>query len=401
MSHYTSWININLDAISENIKAIKEYIGKSKLMAVVKADAYGHGMIPVALCAQECGADYLAVSNLEEGILLRQSGIELPILLLNTVLPEMAESIIEYDLTTTVCSFDVVQALNEVAGKYNKKARVHVKIDTGFGRFGILPQYALEFVKIVDENFKNVFMEGIFTHFSNASNERTTRKQFNVFKSVISELQQHGYNLPLRHAANSMATLRYPDMHLDMVRIGNALYGLNSSIKVPTKKAATIFSKIIFLKNIPKGHNVGYGNRFKAKAPIKVAVVPFGYYEGLELVVFQPNGILDGIKYLLRQILSSLFGHVGANRKVKIHGTYCNIIGKIGMQNCMVDVTSLNDRVYIGDEVEFNTRKVNLAYSIPRRYFRHDSYFIDSRLQTSTLKVVAYPKEKRGEPSIG
>lgn len=400
MSNFTSWIDVNLDAISYNIQALKEFIGKAKLLAVVKGNAYGHGMIPVAMCAEENGAEYLGVSTIEEGILLRQRGIKIPILLLNTILPEAAESVIEYDLTTTICSFDVVQAINEAAEKYNKKAKVHLKIDSGFGRFGILPEYALEFVKIVDENFKNVFIEGIFTHFSNASNESYTRKQFGVFNSVVLNLEQNGFNIPIKHAANSLATLKYPDMHLDMVRIGNALYGLSSNKHVLTKKAATIFSQIIYLKNLPKGHNVGYGNKFRAKKPIKVAVIPFGYYDGLELVVSQPGGILDGIKYLFRQILS-LFGYVSAQRKVRINGTLCNIIGKIGMQNCMVDVTKLRDNVFVGDKVELNARKVNLNYSLPRRYIKQNQYFTEIILQDATEKQLGHAESQRGESYIG
>ena len=219
-----SWFDINLDVIAENIQNIKTYIGKTKLLAVVKANAYGHGIVPVSVCAIENGADYIGVSNLEEGVLLRQNGIEAPILLLNSILPEQAQEVVRFGLTATVCSFDVVQAINEISTKLKTRACIHIKVDTGFGRFGILPEHALEFVKIISSNFSNIEIEGIYTHFSSANNETITRRQFNKFMSVIEQFEGAGFNIQIRHACNSAATLKYPDMHLVMVRVGNLMY---------------------------------------------------------------------------------------------------------------------------------------------------------------------------------
>ncbi|HHW02805.1 MAG TPA: alanine racemase [Thermoanaerobacterales bacterium] len=275
MSNLTSWVDVDLDALSNNVKIIKDFIGKTKMLAVVKADAYGHGIVPVAFTAIESGADYIGVSNIDEGILLRKNGIEAPILVFNTILPEQAEKILQFDLTATVCSLDVVQALHEEAKRLNIRARIHIKVDTGLGRFGILPEHAPEFIRIISTDFKSVDIEGIYTHFSAASSESITRMQFNKFQSVTKAIQESGFNIPLSHACNSIATVKYPEMHLDMVRTGNLMYGLSPAGNLNIKKVAGVFSRIIFIKNLPKGHNIGYGNKYTTKRPTTVAVIPF------------------------------------------------------------------------------------------------------------------------------
>jgi len=398
MTDRASWLDIDLDIISQNIRAVKNYIGNTKLLAVVKANAYGHGILPVAFCAIENGADYLGVSSLEEGILLRQYGIKKQILLFNSILPEQAEKVLEYDLTATVCSFDVVQAINEWAIKLDKPATVHIKVDTGFGRFGVLPEYATEFIKIISDSFDNIYIEGIYTHFSEATNERNTRKQFEIFNKVTSELNSAGFDIPIKHVCNSTATIKYSDMHLDMVRVGNLMYAFCPSGNLAIKNPSKIYSRISFLKNLPKGHYVGYGNRYKTKRPTTVAVVPFGYYDGLELLVSQPNGILDGLKSFVKCILS-YFGMVFSTRKVIINGKECSIIGKVGMQNCIIDVTNTKTNVFVGDTVEFNARKVNLCYNIARIY-RKEGKVYESQEIIERYKAVEDVAQRR-ETSIG
>ncbi|WP_422445716.1 alanine racemase [Thermoanaerobacterium sp. DL9XJH110] len=398
MHDLTSWVDIDLDAISKNIKAVKDYIGNVKLLAVVKADAYGHGLVPVARCAVENGVDYLGVSTLEEGIALRENGIKIPVLIFNVILPEQAETVLQYDLTATVCSFDVVQALNEASVKLNRKACIHLKVDTGFGRFGILPEHAVEFFKIIDTSFKNIYIEGVYTHFSSAFSETITRKQFNIFKSVLKRLEKEGYNIPLKHACNSTAALKYPDMHLDMVRIGNLMYGLCPSHPLDIQKPARVFSKVVFIKKLPAGHNVGYCNRFKTKRPTVVAVIPFGYYDGLELQVSQPCGLWESLKGFIKQILIGT-GITSLDRKVRINGQYCNIIGKIGMQSCMADVTGLKD-IVVGDIVEITARKVNLRYNLPRVYHTAGRTFTDLRQEFAEI-YEEHEGGKRREISIG
>lgn len=397
----TSWFDIDLDVISQNVKNIKAYIGDTKLLTVVKADAYGHGIIPVAVSAIESGADYIGVSNLEEGVMLRQNGIKAPILLLNALLPHQAEDAIHFGLTVTVCSFDVVQVLNDIAAKRKERVCIHIKVDTGFGRFGVLPEHALEFVKIISSNFINIDIEGIYTHFSSANNETTARRQFKKFNSVIDQLKAADFNIPIKHACNSVATLKYPDMHLDMVRVGNLTYGLCPSKGLPIKNPGKVFSKILSLKTLPAGHNIGYGNRFRTRKPTEVAVVPFGYYDGLELLVMQPNGIWDGIKALLKQIIFCL-GFPGINRKVRINGHYCDILGKISMQNCMVDVTALKGDVFIGDNAELFPRKINLRQDLPRVYHKEGRSFVDNRTMSPTKALEEESDyDLRGETSIG
>jgi len=401
MINPTSWVDVNLDVISDNIKNIKQYLGTTRLLAVVKANAYGHGLYPIACCAVESGADYLGVSSLEEGIFLRKKGISQPILVFNTILPEQAQDMLTYDLTATVCSFDVVQALNEAAAKQNKKATVHVKIDTGFGRFGVLPEHAAEMIRVITLNFKNIFIEGLYTHFSLAANEKITRRQFNIFISLIKTLKDQSCDIPLKHVCNSVAALNYPDMHLDMVRIGNLIYGQGPSKNIKITNPSKICSKIILLKNLPKGHYVGYGSKYKTKRPTTIAIVPFGYYDGLEVFVSQPNGIWDSIKYFIKQILTR-FGINGSSRKVKIHGVLCNILGKISMQNCVVDVTNIKDITFVGDVVELNARRVNLSHNIARIYHRAGQAFLENDIifmENKTNLVTA--ASQRRETSIG
>lgn len=395
MSNLTSWVDVDLDALSNNVKIIKDFIGKTKMLAVVKADAYGHGIVPVAFTAIESGADYIGVSNIDEGILLRKNGIEAPILVFNTILPEQAEKILQFDLTATVCSLDVVQALHEEAKRLNIRARIHIKVDTGLGRFGILPEHAPEFIRIISTDFKSVDIEGIYTHFSAASSESITRMQFNKFQSVTKAIQESGFNIPLSHACNSIATVKYPEMHLDMVRTGNLMYGLSPAGNLNIKKVAGVFSRIIFIKNLPKGHNIGYGNKYTTKRPTTVAVIPFGYYDGLELQVSQPSGVMEIFRNFLKQLLLGC-GIIVPNGKVKIRGRTFNIIGKISMQNCMIDVTDLKDDILIGEQVELNTRKVNLCFNLPRVYHKDKDVFIDFRQPTVNFDTVNHYYYERG-----
>lgn len=398
MTNMASWLDIDLDIISANIKTIRGFIGKTKMLTVVKADAYGHGLVPIALCAVKNGADYLGVSNIEEGITLRQHGINLPILLFNPILPERAEEVVNFNLTATVCSFDLLQALNDASDKLNRPATVHIKVDTGFGRLGVLPEYAVEFINIIKTSFKNIYIEGIYTHFSNASSETTTRKQFNSFLSVLEELKNKNIKIPIRHVCNSMATLKYPDMHLDMVRVGNLIYGL--CVPAPNKimSPVKVFSKIIFIKQLPKGHFVGYGNKYKTKRPTTIAIVPFGYYDGLGLVVQKPMGILDEIKGFIKHILISL-GILSNYMKVKVNNCDCNIIGKLGMQNCIIDITGVQD-VFIGTTVELNLRKVNINYTLPRVYHMEGKTFTVLRQNNNYLRDELSDGKTRQQASI-
>jgi len=399
MTQQNSWIDVDLDVIGHNTKVIKNYIENAKLLAVVKSDAYGHGILPVALKVIDSGADFLGVSNIDEGIFLRENGINIPILLLNPFLPEHAEEVIRYNLTSTVCSFDMVQALNKAALKFSKRALIHIKIDTGFGRFGLLPEHVLEFVKIISENLKNIYIEGIYTHFSSASNKSITYTQFAKFMKVVQLISDKGFNIPIKHVCNSAATVDYPEMHLDMVRTGNLLYGLCPSGKLNIKKAAKIYSKIIFIKNLPPNHNVGYGNKFKTKKATTIAIIPFGYYDGLALVVSQSDGIFQGLKSFIKQCLLSL----GVNQfreKVKVDGKFCDVIGKISMQNCIIDITEIKSKAIVGDTVELSTRKVNLCYNIPRVYYSGDIILLDERKRTNIDQLYKSDLQRRGSSIV-
>lgn len=255
-------------------------------------------------------------------------------------------------------------------------------------------------VRVIITSFENVYIEGIYTHFSMAANEKITRKQYNIFLSIVEQLADQGVRIPLNHVCNSAAALNYPDMHMDMVRIGNLIYGLCPSKNLKINNPAKIYSKIILLKNLPKGHYIGYGNRFKTQRPTTIAIVPFGYYNGLELLVFQPTGIWDGIKSFIKQILAG-FGITSATRKVRVNGIQCNILGKISMQNCIVDVTDIKDDVFVGDVVEVNARRINLSPSISRIYRRADKVFSETETLFDERTNFIPSAEQRRETSIG
>jgi len=247
----------------------------------------------------------------------------------------------------------------------------------------------------------NIYLEGIYTHFSKANNEKITYKQFNAFMSLVETLNEQGIEIPIKHVCNSVAALNYPEMHLDMVRVGNLIYGMVPSKEIAITNPSKICSRVIFLKNLPKGHYIGYGNKYKTKKPTTIAVVPFGYFDGLEVYVFQPNGFLDGLKYLIKQVLFR-FGIYSSSRKANINGASCYILGKISMQNCIVDVTKIKNNVFVGDVVELSARRLNLSQSIVRIYHRAGRVFSENDITPAeTASDFAPPAGQRRETSIG
>jgi len=324
------WLEVNLDAIAHNVRRIKQIIGENtQIIAVVKANAYGHGAIEVSETLLENGVTMLGVAVIEEGIVLREAGIKAPILVCGLTMNDQLESLVMYNLTATICDLKAVKALSRIASKNKKKARVHIKIDTGMGRLGIPSEDTLNFVKTINQ-MKNIEIEGIFTHFA-ATNEENgiyTRKQFEKYKKALLELEREGINIPLKHVANSAAILSSSCFHLDAVRPGIIIYGLFPSPKakqaVQLKPVAEFKTKIVFLKEAPAGKNIGYGETYTTTRPTRIATLPVGY--------------ADGYSWLLSN-----------NGEVLVRGERAPIIGRICMDLCMIDVTHI-ERVQIGDE---------------------------------------------------
>ena len=251
-----TWVEINLDAIANNVKNIKELIGEKKeLMAVLKGNAYGHDVLETSSIVLNNGASRLAVARLEEGIFLRKAGIVVPILILGLTLKQQAELLVSYSITPTVSEYGTIEKLSESAFKKDKKVKVHLKVDTGMGRIGIFSHDILRFIKRI-RALKTVEIEGIFTHFSVADekDKTYTEKQFRKFMRILTALEKEGIRILVKHVGNSATLLDLPHMWLDLVRPGISIYGLYPSTEVQKTikliPAHSFKTRIVFLKEL-------------------------------------------------------------------------------------------------------------------------------------------------------
>jgi alanine racemase len=331
LDEFPAWAEVDLDAIAHNVTAIKRHVGdRTMVMAVVKANAYGHGAEPVARAALESGASWLAVNRLSEGVALRRAGIDAPILVMAYTPPAGATTAVAHDLRLTVTSISLAEALSSAATRAGKDLPFHVKIDTGMGRFGLLPDEVLSFARALGQ-LPNLELEGLFTHFAVAdlADKDYTRQQFAIYLDIIAALEREGIRVPIRHVANSAATLDLPEMHLDAVRPGIAIYGLRPSITVepalPLRPALTLKSRVGRVRTLPAGSSISYGRTFVTERPTPVALVPVGYGDG----------------YL----------RLNSNRgAVLIHGQRAPIRGRVCMDQFVVDISDI-DGVQPDDEV--------------------------------------------------
>jgi len=331
-----TWAEIDLDCIAHNVNTIRGLVGKRKeIMGVVKADAYGHGVLDVARELLANGVERLAVSMLDEAIQLRLSGIEVPILVLSYTDPRRVTQIIAHNITQTVYSNDLAEALSAEAVRQGRNVKIHLKIDTGMTRVGFLSGYSIIDNIAYISKLPKIIIEGLFTHLATADDEDSsyTNMQFERFMSICSELARVGVHIPVKHIANSAAILKYPQMHLDLVRPGLILFGLspfdetqNALLKFDLKPAMQIKSYVIMNKQVETGVDVSYGRTFTTKRPSKIVTVPIGYADGY-----------------LRSLSNKAH--------VLIRGQKAPVVGRVCMDQCMVDVTDLEGDVCIGDEV--------------------------------------------------
>jgi len=362
-----TWVEINLDAIANNVKNIKKLIGKKKeLMAVVKGNAYGHDILEIASVVLNNGATRLAVARLEEGIFLRKSGITVPILVLGLTLKQQVEPLVSYNITPTVSEYEMIEKLSDSAFKEDKIVKVHLKVDTGMGRIGIPPNHVLNFIKKV-KVLKNVEIEGIFTHFSVADekDKSYTEAQFKKFVEVLNILEKEGIRIPVKHVGNSATLLDLPHMWLDMVRPGISLYGLYPSEDVQkTIKLTPAYSfktRIVFLKELLQGEDVGYGRTYTTKKKrTVVASLPVGYADGYNRLLSNKGEVL-------------------------VKGKRFPIIGRICMDQCIIDVTDLS-QVKIGDEVVLWGKQGHEEITIEE---------IAGKIGTINYEIVHMPDKKR------
>ena len=325
---------IDLDAINHNTKVISQALSENtKILAVVKTDGYGHGAVPIAreLEKKECIFGF-ATATAEEAFILRKAGVEKPILVLGYVFPYAYEEIIDKEIRIAFFRKDQIQYLALAAKKQGKKAYVHIKTDTGMNRIGITPdQKGIEFMEEI-LSCPEIEVEGIFTHFAKADlkKKEATIKQFEKFQTFV-ELLEKRFNITikLKHCANSAAALEMPSTHLDLVRVGISMYGLWPSEEIekekyPLKPAFSLHSHIVYLKTVMAGEEISYGGTFVAKKDTLVATIPVGYGDGF------PRS-LSNKGYIF------------------VHGRKAPIIGRICMDQFMVDVTHIS-QVKEGDE---------------------------------------------------
>lgn len=317
-----TWAEINLDAIAFNVKAFRKHVGERvKVIAVVKANAYGHGAIPVARTALEAGAEILAVHRAIEGVELRKAGIEAPILVMGYTPPDGAELVISWRLTPSPMTVEFAQALSLHAQAVGVKVPVHIKVDSGMSRYGLLPEEVNGFMAEVF-SLKGLYPEGLFTHFATADalDQTHARRQLEVFSQVIEAARQAGYSFPLVHAANSAAAMRLPEAHFDAVRPGIALYGMDPSSEwEPTFEihpALTLKSRVSRVRWLPAGEGVSYGRTYITSKPTLAALVPVGYGDGFHRVLSNKGSVL-------------------------IRGKRAPIIGRVCMDQFVVDASDI------------------------------------------------------------
>ncbi len=344
------------DLIS-NIKTIKKFAGKSKVIAVVKYNGYGLGLIEYTEVLIEEGIDYFAVASTEEALKLREKYKNIEILnMSSTANKDEINLMINNNITITIGSKESFEAVKECTKR--KKARAHLKIDTGLGRYGFLPE-EIEIMKEVI-NTKNIDLEGVFSHFSiSFYDEVCTKKQFDTFNIIVKELEKNDFKFKIKHICNSSSFLLYKNMHLDAVRIGSAFLGrINIPNKYNLKRIGHLESEVSDIKTLPKGHNVGYSNTYKTDKETKVAIIPCGSIDGINITEGRnKTRVIDKMYYLYNDIKRDLKGY---KHYAKIGNKTYEVIGGIDLSHMVVDISGSN--VQIGDKAIFD---INTFYANP------------------------------------
>lgn len=324
-----NWAEIDLSAIQANVVELKRHSKAPHFMAVVKANGYGHGAVEVARAALEAGADWLGVASVEEGVELRRGNVTAPILVLGYVAPGQADTVLMYDLRVALFDLDLARALNQWAKPMMRKARVHIKIDTGMGRVGLLPDGLLSFVHAVSD-LPNLEVEGVFTHFAAADEPDSdyTASQARRFDAALAELAKVGITPAIRHAANSAGLLLHPGAHYDLVRAGIALYGLPPApgIDWPAKLTPALAwkTRIGMVKWVEPGSAISYGCTYTSRGREQIASLPVGYADGY-------------------------FRALSNKGEVLIGGRRCPVVGRICMDQTLVRVPD-DVAARVGDE---------------------------------------------------
>jgi alanine racemase len=323
-------VEVNLDRLTNNFHEIRQGVAPAKVMPILKANAYGHGLLRTAQLMESLGADYIGVAVLEEGILLRQNGIRTPILVLGGILGNQVPGFLKYDLTITASSIDKLNQVDEIATQFGIKAKVHLKIDTGMERIGVHYYNADNFLESALK-CRSINFEGIYSHFANAdqSDLGDARKQLERFQDVLYFYEKHSLPAPpIRHMANSPAILQLPEAYFDMVRPGLLLYGVYPSAQIPrtilVQPALSWKSRVVYFKVILPGHPVGYGSTWQTDHMVRAVTAPVGYGDGY-------------------------FRSMSNKARVILRGKKYPVVGRISMDQIVINIEW--DSAYNDDEV--------------------------------------------------
>jgi alanine racemase len=366
-----AWVEIDLGAVRDNVAALARFAAPAQVLAVVKADGYGHGAVPIARAALEAGATWLGVALVEEGAALRTDGIDAPILVLSEPAPEAAHAVVVHGLTPVVYTEGGIDALAKAVADLGggDPLPVHLKVDTGMHRVGVTPADAVALARRVSERTE-LRLEGVCTHFAVADEPEDpyTAEQLTRFHSVLDALEAEGLRPPLVHAANSAGLLAFPESRFDLARVGIAIYGIPPvpalAGRVPLRPALSLRARVSHVKTVDAGARISYGLRYRVDRPTRIATVPIGYADGVPRNLAAVGG------------------------EVVVHGRRRAVAGTVTMDQLMVDVGA--DAVEVGDEVvliggqgdaevtaqEWADRLGTIAYEIvcgigpraPRRY---------------------------------
>ncbi len=319
-----TWAEIDLGALVGNLRLLRKRVGpRVKLMFVVKANAYGHDAVLCGLAAQKArAADWLGVSSVEEGVALRGAGVKLPILILGSLYPfESVLAAAAHDLTPIVASLESAKRVAEAALRLRRQINIHVKVDTGMGRIGLRPEAAVALMRDLS-SLRGIRVQGVYTHMAKSEDDRAmTGRQLSAFKRVLKALDKEGLRPTLVHAANSAAALRHPESRFDLVRPGLAAYGLYEGFA----PVLTLKTKIVYIKTVPKGATVSYGATWRAKRVSRIATLPIGYGDGYPRALSNKAAVLVG-------------------------GKRCPVVGRVTMDQIMIDVTAA-PRARVGEDV--------------------------------------------------
>lgn len=340
-----AYAEINLDDICYNIRNVMNKVGKdTKVMAIIKTDAYGHGAVPVAKALNEIGTYAFGVATAEEAVVLRRNGIDNPILVLGHIFSDDIEKSLEYDIVNTVFDYDTAKLISKCAGSLHKTAKIHIKLDTGMGRIGF--QTDDESARLIKEvaTLPNIEINGIFTHFACADEKDKTSCNYQKKKFIdfVTRLESEGLSFPIKHMCNSAGIIDFNDGFLNMVRSGIMTYGLYPSEEVnkmdfELHPAMQIKSHVAYVKKVGPQFAVSYGSTFTSQNEMEIATIPYGYGDGY------PRSLSN-------------------KGRVIINGKYANIIGRVCMDQFMVDVTGMDVRQ--NDEVTIVGRDGNKTISV-------------------------------------